>query len=284
MNKKNHKANLVISCPDRAGIVFETTRFLFHQGANITSLEQHIEDGVFFMRTEWDRSSFRLLTEPDFERAFEEIREKFQMNTSADFCETKKRIGLFCSNEGHCVADLLARIEIGELPAVLVYVLSNSENMRSIVEKFQIPFFFVPTGNSFEHEKFQKKIIQENPTDVLGLARYMKVLTPEFITEVGQKIINVHHSFLPSFIGAKPYHEAYERGVKLIGATAHYVIPELDRGPIIEQRVQRITHSQDIEKLKLMGRESEKEAFAFAIRKHIENKLIIYKNRVIVFE
>lgn len=276
--------NLTISCPDTQGIVFEVTQFLFAHGANISNLEQHIEDGMFFMRIEWERDRFDITTETEFTQTFQSLISKFQMNITVDFCERAKTLGLFCSKEGHCLVDILGRVATHELPIQIPYVVGNSEDLRNIVEKFGIPFYFIPTTNDFEHEKSQLEIIKKHPTDVLGLARYMKVLSPDFIAKTGQKIINVHHSFLPSFIGAKPYNDAYERGVKLIGATAHYVIPELDQGPIIEQRVQRITHSQDINKLKLMGRESEKEAFAFAIRKHVENKLVLHKNRVIVFE
>lgn len=238
---------------------------------------------MFFMRIEWERKTFDLESESDFRKAFSSLSRNFEMEITLDFCEKPKRIGLFCSREGHCLFDILARVAIGELPLKISYILSNAKEAGDIAEIFNIPFFFVPSGENFEHEEKQLEIIRQNPTDFLGLARYMKVLSPHFIDFVGQKIINVHHSFLPSFVGAKPYQEAHERGVKLIGATAHYVIPKLDCGPIIEQRVQRITHGQDIESLKLLGRESEKEAFAFALRKHAENKLGIYKNRVVVF-
>jgi len=284
MNSQKNKASLLISCPDQEGIIFEITRFLFEHGANISELEQHIEDGMFFMRVEWERKTFNLGAESDFRQAFASLSQKFQMETTLDFCEKPKRIGLFCSREGHCLMDILGRIAIGELPLEISYVLSNAEEMQALTKPFHVPFFFVSSGKNFKHEEKQIEIIRQNPTDFLGLARYMKVLSAHFIDSVGQKIINVHHSFLPSFVGAKPYHEAYERGVKLIGATAHYVTPELDCGPIIEQRVQRITHGQDIESLRLLGRESEKETFAFALRKHAENKLIMYKNRVIVFQ
>ena len=259
------------------------TEFLFRNGANIASLEQHIEDSYFFMRIEWELKDSSLRDEKSFKDAFEVIREKLKMNIRVDFCKRKKRVGLFCSKELHCLIDILARLEIGELDIEIPYVISNFSDCESVVENFKIPFFYISTKNG-GYEQKQMQILHDHPTDVIVLARYMKILSEKFITEVAQPIINVHHSFLPSFVGAKPYDEAYERGVKLIGATSHYVIPELDQGPIIEQTVKRIDHSSDSSGLKLVGRESEKEVLAFAIKKHIENKLIVYKNRVIVFQ
>lgn len=278
-------ANIVISCPDKPGIVRAVTDFLFKNGANISFLEEHIEDGYFFMRVEWERDSSSLQNETEFAAAFASIQDEFGMNVKLDFNERKKRLGLLCSRELHCLIDILSRVLIGELNVEIPYVISNFADAEMIVEKFGVPFYHVPavTG-SFAHESKMLEIIRENPTDLIGLARYMKVLSSEFIDGVEQKIINVHHSFLPSFVGAKPYDEAYQRGVKLIGATSHYVTPDLDQGPIIEQDVKRIKHSHEIANLKLMGREIEKQVFSFAIRKHVENKLIIFKNRTIVFE
>lgn len=277
--------NITISCPDKPGIVRAVTDFLFRNGANISFLEEHIEDGYFFMRLEWERDGAVLQNEAEFAKAFQQIQAEFKMDTTLDFNERKKRLGLLCSREAHCLIDILSRVLIGELNVEIPYVISNFVDVGTIVEKFQIPFYDVPaTMGSNEHEKKMLEIIQQNPTDLIGLARYMKVLSPDFIDGVGQKIINVHHSFLPSFVGAKPYDEAYQRGVKLIGATSHYVTAELDQGPIIEQDVKRIKHSHEIANLKLMGREIEKQVFSFAIRKHVENKLIIFKNRTIVFE
>lgn len=278
-------ANIVISCPDQPGIVRAVTDFLFGNGANISFLEEHTEDGFFFMRVEWERANSSFSNETEFNSAFEQIRSDFNMNVKLDFNEKKKRLGLLCSREAHCLLDILSRVLIGELNVEIPYVISNFADVETMVKKFEIPFYHVPaTAGSSEHEQKMLEIVLKNQTDLIGLARYMKVLSAEFIDGVHQKIINVHHSFLPSFVGAKPYDEAYERGVKLIGSTAHYVTPELDQGPIIEQDVKRIKHSHEITNLKLMGRESEKQVFSFAIRKHVENKLIIYKNRTIVFE
>jgi formyltetrahydrofolate deformylase len=207
------------------------------------------------------------------------------MDVKVDFKWEKRKVWLLCSKELHCLIDIIGRYLTGELNIEIPYVISNSLVWKEYVEKFWIPFYYVETKkDSFEHEKEVLKIIKDNPTDLIALARYMKILSQDFIEKVNQKIINVHHSFLPSFIWAKPYDEAYERWVKLIWATSHYVIPELDRWPIIEQAVKRIKHSYDIDNLKIIWRECEKEVFSIAIRKHIENKLIIYKNRTIIFE
>ncbi|MDD3302824.1 MAG: formyltetrahydrofolate deformylase, partial [Candidatus Gracilibacteria bacterium] len=210
---------------------------------------------------------------------------EFQMSVNVDFKSTKKKVGLFCSKELHCLVDILGRYMTSELNIEIPYVISNSLAGKEIVEKFGIPFFYIQTKkDSLDHEKEILQITRDNPTDLICLARYMKILSQNFIESVNQKIINVHHSFLPSFIGANPYSEAHERGVKLIGATSHYVIPELDRGPIIEQSVKRIKHNHDTDNMKVLGRECEKEVFFVAIKKHIENKLVVYKNRTIVFE
>lgn len=276
-------ANLLVSCEDTKGLVHTITGFLYQYGGNLVTIEQHIEDGMFFMRVEWDLVNF-LLDKANFIEKFNSIQAQFNMETTVDYQIASKKIGIFCSREPHCLIDILMRQQTGELPVEIAYVMSNFEDCRSYVENFQIPFYYIPTKkDSLEHEAEQLKIIRNNPTDLIALARYMKVISNQFITQVNQKIINVHHSFLPSFIGARPYDDAYERGVKLIGATSHYVTAELDQGPIIEQTVRRIHHAHKVNNLKTMGRESEREVFAFAIKKHIENKIIVYKNRTFVF-
>ncbi len=276
-------ANIVISCPDRPGIVKAVTTFLFDNGANISFMEQHIEDGFFFMRIEWQALSTQLRNAEEFNLAFKKISDEFEMSVHVDFNENLKKVAIFCSKELHCLVDILGRCEINELEIEIPYILSNFKDAENIAEKLAIPFYYIPSSEDGYEEKILQ-IVMQNQTDLIGLARYMKVLSADFVEKAQQKIINVHHSFLPSFVGAKPYDEAYERGVKLIGATSHYVTAELDQGPIIEQDVKRIKHSYEIANLKLMGRELEKKVFAFAIRKHVENKLIIYKNRTIVFE
>ncbi|MBI4232596.1 formyltetrahydrofolate deformylase [Candidatus Peregrinibacteria bacterium] len=277
------KASLVISCPDKVGIVRAVTDFLFRHGANITYLEQHIEDEQFFMRIEWQVLDYDVSDESTFMQIFESVRQEFDMEIKTDFCVEKKRLALFCSKELHCIVDVLGRIETRELEVEVPCIISNYRDAHSIAEKFSVPFYYLPAKNDYEYQ--QLALMREHRVDLIGLARYMKILSSEFISDIGSnRIINVHHSFLPSFVGANPYEEAYQRGVKLIGATAHFVIPELDQGPIIEQNVKRISHSYDVPNLKLLGREIEREVFFFAIRKFCENKLVKYRNRVIVFE
>lgn len=281
----NVKANIVISCPDKPWIIKVVTQFLFEYWANISLLEEHNEDGYFFMRIEWELDNFKLGSGVEFFKKFQSIQNEFKMELSLDFWDKRKKIWLFCSKEWHCLLDIISRYALWELNIDIAYVASNSLNLKDLVEKFDIPFYYVETRIwSFDHEKQFLEIIKNNPTDIIWLARYMKILSENFIKEANQKIINVHHSFLPSFVWAKPYDEAHERWVKLIWATSHYVIPELDGWPIIEQKVKRVKHSHAIDNLKLIGKECEKEVFAFAIRKHIENKLVVYKNRTIVFE
>jgi len=275
--------NMIIACPDKKGIIYDITSFLFSLGANIIELEQHIEDSMFFMRIKWQMNSS--LSKDDFLQKIQGLQQKFNLTIKLDNSGASKKLGLFCSKELHCLIDVLGKAATNELNISIEYVISNHKNVQSLVEKFNIPFFYIPTKKgSFQHESECLKVMNNYQTDFIGLARYMKILSGDFLQNAQQKIINVHHSFLPSFIGANPYEEAYERGVKLIGATSHYVTEELDQGPIIEQVVRRIKHSHNIKNLKLMGKESEKEVFAFAIRKHLENKLIVYKNRTIVFE
>ena len=279
------KANVLISCKDTRGIVRAVTDFLFKNSGNIVFLEEHTEDDYFFMRVDCEFDDSAVEKTEDFHRNFKPIQDQFKMEVRFDFEERKKSVGLFCSREGHCIIDILARRSIKELDIEIPYVISNFEDCREIVEKFGVPFHFIKSAkDSFVHEEECLKIIKKHPTDAIGLARYMKVLSENFVNSVGQRIINVHHSLLPSFIGAKPYAEAYERGVKLIGATSHYVTTALDQGPIIEQEVKRVKHHHGLEDIKLIGRECEKRVFAFAIKKHIDNKILTYRNRTIVFE
>ncbi len=279
------KASVLISCPDQAGIVYAVSGFLYERGLSIYLMEEHVEDKNFFTRIEWEAKERYFRNEEDFVEQFEPIRKKFDMNIKVDLGLSKKSIGLLCSREGHCLADILSRTLIGELKIEIPYIISNFEDQKKIADCCGIPFYYVSSKKgSYEHEEKMLEIIKKNKTDAIGLARYMKILSEDFINQVGQKIINVHHSFLPSFVGARPYEEAYERGVKMIGATSHYVTPNLDQGPIIDQSVQRVKHHHSIKNLKLMGRECEKAVFANAIRKHTENKIIVFKNRTIVFK
>lgn len=279
------KANIVIFCHDARGIIRAVTDFLFNNSGNIVYLEEHTEDDYFFMRVscELDRSVFK--HRADFYELFQPIKDQFKMDVKIDFEDRVKSVGLFCSKEGHCVMDILSRRAINEFKIDIPYVISNYDDCRDMVGKFGVPFYLIKTKkDSFEHEEECLKIVQQHKTDVIGLARYMKVLSADFIEAVGQKIINVHHSFLPSFVGGTPYQDAYARGVKLIGATSHYVTTDLDQGPIIEQEVKRVKHGHQVDDLKLTTRECEKRVFAFAIKKHINNKILVFNKRTIIFD
>ncbi len=274
-------ASLTISCKDLKGIIFKVTEFLYKLNANIVNAEQHIEDDMFFMRIEWDLGDFNL-TEEDFKEQFKEISTEHKMTYALDYNGKRKSVALFCSRELHCLLDIINRKNIGELDVNIAFVASNFTDAKDYMGKFNIPFYHIENGNNQENELL--KIIQKYDIECIGLARYMKVLSEEFLKKSNLPIINVHHSFLPSFVGAKPYDEAYDKGVKIIGATSHYVTKDLDQGPIIEQETLRITHGQSINELKTMGRKCEKEVFAIALKKHVENKIIIHKNRTIIFD
>lgn len=275
-------SNVTIVCPDKKWIVNAVTWFLLAQNANILDLEQHVENNTFFMRLEWE--NLEKDSKEIFEKKFKQIKDTFWMKINFDN-KNIKRLGVFCSKEIHCLWDILLKNSSWELEAEICFVISNSLDPKDLVEKFNIPFYYTPCKkDSFEHEEAQLEIVKKYKTDFLWLARYMKILSENFISWVDQKIINVHHSFLPSFIWAKPYEEAHQRWVKIIWATSHYVIPELDKWPIIEQTTKRISHWFWIDKLKIIWRESEKETFSFALKKHIENKIVTYKNRTIIFD
>lgn len=273
-------ASLIISCQDLKGIIFQITAFLYELGANIVNLEQHIEDGMFFMRIEWDLEEFQL-DEQGFCERFAPIVAQYGMQSRLDFGKDDKQIALFCSRELHCLLDIINRIQIGELQTKIAFVASNYDDAESVTNRFDIPFFHIPNGES--QEAGLLALIKQYDLECVGLARYMKILSERFLQEADLPIINVHHSFLPSFVGAKPYDEAYERGVKLIGATSHFVTKELDQGQIIEQETLRVTHGNSVDEFKTLGRKCEKEVFAVALKKQLENKLIVYKNRAIVF-
>lgn len=282
----NKRAILLFSSPDRPGLVHAITGHILEKGGNIVELEQFVEKshGHFFMRIVWeikDQNACAL----DLDKQLEPLSSKLQ-GTFKTYCSDERdRLALFCSDTLHCLGEILLQHSEGLLPVDIPLIISNSERGRALAEKFQIPFKMISTTDDVKtYEEEQLKILQENRIDFIGLARYMKILSTNFVEKYQGRIINIHHSFLPSFIGRKPYHEAYERGVKIIGATSHFVIPELDLGPIIEQDVLRISHAFDVDDLIAAGREVEKKVFLFALKKYVERKLMIHQGRVIVFQ
>jgi formyltetrahydrofolate deformylase len=282
----SNNAILLIHCPDQPGLVRAVADFIWENGGNIVDLEQHVDDdaGRFFMRVEWQLAGFNI-PRSDIATVFRYVAEPRSMQWNIHFTEDRHRLALFVSKANHCLYDLLARSESGELGADIAVVVSNHEAMRGAVEKFGIPYHVFPinAANKEEMEQQEFALLEEMRVDTVVLARYMQILSPEFSRRYARRVINIHHSFLPAFIGAKPYHAAYRRGVKLIGATAHYVTEELDMGPIIEQDVIRVSHRHLPEDLVGMGKDLEKIVLSRAVMWHIQRRVLPYENKTIVF-
>ncbi|MCL6601481.1 MAG: formyltetrahydrofolate deformylase [Paenibacillus sp.] len=281
-----NRARMLISCPDGPGIVAAVSHFLYQHGANIVQSDQYTMDpegGMFFMRVEFDL--------PELEQRLEELRtlfsviaERFNMDWQIFNVSHKKKLAIFVSKEDHCLVELLWQWQAGDLDAEIAMVVSNHTDMKAYVESFGIPYHHIPVtaDTKAEAEKRQLEVIGNN-IDVIILARYMQIISPTFIEHYRHRIINIHHSFLPAFVGGKPYAQAYQRGVKIIGATAHYVTEELDGGPIIEQDVQRVSHSDDVTELKRIGRTIERVVLARAVKWHIEDRILVHHNKTVVF-
>ncbi|AQR65421.1 formyltetrahydrofolate deformylase [Aquaspirillum sp. LM1] len=286
MSERN-SATLLISCPDRKGLVATIANFLMAYNANILHADQHQDssENLFLMRVEWDLSSFTLPME-SFAAAFQPIADENQMTWRVTLSSKKPRMALFVSKYEHCLVDLMHRWRIGELNCDIALVISNHEDCRRLVEFNGIPFHVVPVtrDNKAEMEALQWQLLEDAQVDFIVLARYMQVLSPAFVERFPNQVINIHHSFLPAFDGAKPYHRAFARGVKLIGATSHYVTAVLDDGPIIEQEVTRISHRDDVEDLVQKGRDLEKVVLSRAVRWHIENRILAYANKTVIFD
>jgi formyltetrahydrofolate deformylase len=280
-------AILLLSCPDSRGIVAEISHFIFTYNGNILHSDQHNdpETGTFFMRIEWDLEGFKI-PRPKIAQAFEPIAEKFSMDWRLEFTSRKLRMAIFVSKFDHCLYDLLLRNRSGELRAEIALILSNHEAARPIAESFGIPFhlFHVTKETKTEVEDREMELLTENRIDLIVLARYMQILSDRFAERFRNRIINIHHSFLPAFVGAKPYHQAYSRGVKIIGATSHYVTAELDQGPIIEQDVARISHRDSVEDLIQKGQNLEKLVLSRAVKLHLEHKVLVFGNKTVVFD
>jgi formyltetrahydrofolate deformylase len=280
-------AILLISCPDQKGLVATIAEFLYRHNANILHADQHQDSALnlFLMRIEWDLSDFDL-DMSQFDHHFEPIAGRFNMRWRLAFSAHKPRMAIFVSRYNHCLADLLYRHQAGELHCEIPIILSNHQDTQWLAQAYKIPFQHVDVQKDAkeEAEKTQLAILRHEHIDFIVLARYMQVLSPEFIRHYPSRIINIHHSFLPAFHGAKPYHRAFERGVKLIGATSHYVTESLDDGPIIEQDVARISHRDNLEDLVQKGADLEKIVLSRAVRWHIENRVLLYANKTVVFD
>lgn len=285
--KKRETAVLLLSCNDVKGIVAEITYFIASYNGNILHSDQHqdIHTNTFFMRIEWDLSNFQIETDK-IRAAFEPLGNKFKMNWHIHFSTEKAKIAIFVSKLDHCLLELLWKHKEGEIDAEIVHVISNHNDSRAMADFFGIPFTVIEKtqANKAEAEAKEFAILEETQADLIVLARYMQILSPEFVDRYENRIINIHHSFLPAFVGAKPYHQAFEKGVKLIGTTSHYVTKDLDQGPIIAQDVVHITHKDSIEDLVQKGKNLEKIVLSKAVQLHLEHKLHVHNNKTIAFE
>ncbi|MET3208782.1 UNVERIFIED_CONTAM: formyltetrahydrofolate deformylase [Paenibacillus sp. PvR008] len=281
-----NRARMLVSCPDGPGIVAAVSRFLYEHGANIVQSDQYTMDpsgGMFFMRVEFDLPNLSE-AQPQLEQDFATVAEQFRMEWTISAVSRKKKLAIFVSKEDHCLVELLWQWQAGDLDADISLVVSNHPDMKEYVESFGIPYHHIPVtaDTKPEAERRQLDVIGED-IDVIILARYMQIISPKFIEHNRNRIINIHHSFLPAFVGGKPYAQAYNRGVKIIGATAHYVTEELDGGPIIEQDVQRVSHGDDVNELKRIGRTIERVVLARAVKWHAEDRILVHENKTVVF-
>jgi formyltetrahydrofolate deformylase len=282
-----NSAILLIDCPDRKGLVAAIANFLYAHGANILHADQHQDQdlGLFFMRVEWALDEFDLSPEALREQ-FAPIAQQLDMNWRVEYSARRLRTAIFVSGYQHCLADLLHRHRRGELRCELPLIFGNHEDAAALAGFFGVPFHYIPVpkDGKAEAERQQLELLEQNRIDLVVLARYMQILSPEFVARYPRRLFNVHHSFLPAFSGAKPYHAAFQRGVKLIGATSHYVTAVLDDGPIIEQDVARISHRDQLEDLVEKGRDLERVVLSRAVRWHLEHRILVCGNKTVVFD
>ncbi len=282
-----NSATLLITCPDTKGIVAAIADFLYQHNANILHADQHqdAENSLFLMRVEWDLKDFSL-DEASFAGAFQGIANTYKMTWELKFSKDKPLMAIMVSQYDHCLADLLHRYNNNELQCEIPLIISNHLDAQKLAEFYDIPFFHIPVekDKKKEAEAEQFALFDKFQVDFIVLARYMQILSEDFVKRYPQRVINIHHSFLPAFIGARPYHRAFERGVKLIGATSHYVTEVLDEGPIIEQDIDRISHRDQVEDLIQKGRDLERIVLSKAVRWHIENRILIYANKTVIFD
>lgn len=281
------KTTLLINCPDKKGIIATVTNFILSKKGNTVYIEQHVdrELGEFFMRLEceFDQDEEKLAL---FKESFnKEVAYNYNMHWEMYNAEKKPKMALFVSKYDHCLYDILGRHASGELQVKIPIIISNHLDLKPIADNFKIPFKHIPVNksNKQQAEASQISVLKELKIDFIVLARYMQILSENFVDQFPNKIINIHHSFLPAFPGAKPYHSAYERGVKIIGATSHYVTSDLDEGPIIEQEVVRVSHIHNVQDFILKGRDLEKIVLSRAIKHHIERKVLVYNNKTVIF-
>lgn len=280
-------AKLLLHCPDQPGILAEVTDFITVNKGNIVYLDQYVDhvENIFFMRIEWELDCFLVPQEKIHDYFATLYAQKYAMEFRLYFSDYTPRMAIFVSKMSHCLYDLLARYSAGEWNVHVPLIISNHPDLEHVAKRFDIPFYLFPITkeNKIEQEECELRLMEEYRVNFIVLARYMQVVSEQMIDAFPNRIINIHHSFLPAFVGAKPYHAAFERGVKIIGATSHYVTTHLDAGPIIEQDVVRITHKDTVQDLVNKGKDLEKIVLSRAVQKHIERKILTYKNKTVIF-
>jgi formyltetrahydrofolate deformylase len=285
--KGSGNAVLLLSSPDQKGLVAKVAGFIYENGGNILSLNEHVDtDGnAFFLRVAWDLKTFGIPVE-EISPAVEKLVNRFSANWNVYFSGRKNRTAVFASKYDHCIREILWRNSLGEFNTEIPLIISNHPDLEHLGERYHIPFHIFPVNqqNKAEMEALEAKLIDDHQVDTIVLARYMQVLSPEFVARYPNRIINIHHSFLPAFAGGNPYRQAFDRGVKIIGATSHYVTSELDEGPIIDQDIVRITHKDTVEDLKRKGRDLERLVLARALRLHAEHRVLVHGRKTVVFE
>ncbi len=287
MDRHNPTAILLMHCPDREGIIAIASNFINKRGGNVINLDQYVdrEEGIFFMRLEWDLTNFTVERKDIKDLIGRIFTQRYGVSFELYFSDEKPRMAIFVSKMSHCLYDLLARYTAGEWDVEIPLIVSNHPDMEVAARRFDIPYFHIPITKESKEEQEAKTLalLAEHRVDFVVLARYMQIISSNFITYYQNNIINIHHSFLPAFVGAKPYHAAHARGVKLIGATSHYVTSDLDAGPIIEQDITRISHRDTVDSLVRKGRDLEKIVLSHAVERHINRKILPYKNKTIIF-
>jgi formyltetrahydrofolate deformylase len=276
-----------LTCKDRIGLVSRISNFIFERGGNILDLDEHVDpiEKMFFIRVAWSTKNFSIALE-EIEEAFAPLAKEFKASWSVKIAEEKLRTAIFVSKYDHCIQDILWRQKMGEFQIEIPLIVSNHTDLEPLAIHYNIPYHIFPItkDNKDEQEKKELELLKENKIDTILLARYMQVLSPEFVAGYPNRIINIHHSFLPAFVGSKPYNQAYERGVKIIGATSHYVTADLDEGPIIDQGIIRISHKDSIKDLIRKGRDLERRVLAQAIFYHSEHRILVHGLKTIIFE
>jgi len=287
MSTAPNQAVLLLSCPDRAGLVARITHFIFERGGNIMDLNEHVsrDENIFTIRVSWEMTNFSISAE-DLEDAIRPMAKEFKADWKIYFSEPLPRIAIFVSKFDHCLHDILWRYTAGELNCEVKMIISNHDDLKPLADFYKLPFhvFEITKENKAEQEARELALLKENNIDTVVLARYMQILSDDFCANYPHQVINIHHSFLPAFIGGNPYKKAYQRGVKIIGATSHYVTADLDEGPIIEQDVIRISHNDSVKDMIRKGRDLERVVLARALKVHLEKRIMVLNGRTIIFE